>query len=201
MLFRSEGHCATFSGALARKQGLKVICNIYSTFLQRAIDNVFHDVCLQESPVVFCLDRSGIATGDGVTHHGIYDIGLLNCMPNMVISQPRNADVFKDLLSSSFNYQRPVAIRYPNMACEESPDYEAKPRELGKAEIVSQGKGILIIALGHMVDMGLKIKKRLQNDFGLDATVLDPVFVKPLDTETICRLLHDHNQKIGRAHV
>ncbi len=140
----AEGHAVTYAGAVASKKDLKVVCSIYATFLQRALDNVFHDVCLQESPVVFAIDRGGISGPDGSTHHGIYDIGFLQTMPNMVICQPRNGHVLKELLESSFSWKRPTAIRYPNMVTNEN-EAPLKKREIGTAEILCEGKDILIL--------------------------------------------------------
>jgi 1-deoxy-D-xylulose-5-phosphate synthase len=189
----AEGHAVTFSGGLAYGKKLKVVTSIYATFLQRAFDNLFHDVCLQEIPVVFAIDRAGISGPDGSTHHGIYDISFLNAMPNMVITQPRNGHVLKELLESSFSWNRPTAIRYPNMTTEEPP-LPIAYRELGKAEVLAEGQDVLILALGHMNDTALKVREKLLED-GIQATVVDPVFIKPLDSELLCRLLVDH-QKI-----
>ena len=116
----AEGHAVTFCGALAKNKDLKVVCSIYSTFLQRALDNVFHDVCLQEAPVVFAVDRGGISGPDGSTHHGIYEMSFLQAMPHMVICQPRNGQLLKELLESSFSWNLPTAIRYPNLPTEEA---------------------------------------------------------------------------------
>ena len=98
----AESHAVTFSGGIAYGGKMKVVISIYATFLQRAFDNVFHDICLQELPVIFAIDRAGISGPDGSTHHGIYDISFLNAMPNMVISQPRNGHVLKELMESLF---------------------------------------------------------------------------------------------------
>lgn len=188
----AEGHSVTFCGGLVYGRKMKVVASLYSTFLQRAFDNLFHDVCLQELPVVFAIDRAGLAGPDGSTHNGIYDISFLNAMPNMVITQPRNGRVLKELLESSFSWGRPAAIRYPNMATEDSAEV-LMPRELAKGEILSEGKDILIIGLGHMVYTGLEVKELL-NKAGVSATVLDPIFVKPLDTELLCKLLVTHQR-------
>lgn len=190
----AESHAITFCGGLAYGKKMKVVASIYSTFLQRAFDNLFHDVCLQELPVVFAIDRAGISGPDGSTHHGIYDISFLNAMPNMAISQPRSGQLLKELLESSFSYGRPTAIRYPNMTTEEG-DFPLKNRELGKGEILEEGKEYLIIALGHMCDTALKVRTKLL-DFGISATIVDPIFVKPLDTELLCKLLMTHNKLI-----
>lgn len=186
----AEGHSVTYCGGLAYGKKMKVVCSIYSTFLQRAFDNLFHDVCLQELPVVFAIDRAGIAGPDGSTHNGIYDISFLNAMPNMVICQPRDGHVLKELMESSFTWSRPTAIRYPNMATEES-NAPLMPRELGKGEILAEGKEILFISLGHMNHTAMQVRSLLM-EHGIQATVMDPVFVKPLDSELLCRLLVTH---------
>lgn len=188
----AESHAVTFCGGIAYGKRMKVICSIYSTFLQRGFDNLFLDVCLQELPVVFAIDRAGIAGGDGATHNGIYDIAWLNAMPNMVICQPRNGHVLKELLESAHSWGQPVAIRYPNIATE-TPDIPIQKRSLGKGEVLQDGKDLLIFGLGSMCDTALKVAKELKKE-GVDATVVDPVFVKPLDTDLICRLLTTHNK-------
>ncbi len=186
----AENHCVTFCGGIAYGKKMKVVCSIYSTFLQRALDNVFHDICLQELPVVFAIDRAGIAGPDGSTHNGIYDISFLNAMPNMIICQPRDGQVLKELLESAFSWGRPAAIRYPNLTTD-NPDLPLQHREVGKGEILAQGENLLILSLGHMNFTALKVRELLQNE-GIQATVVDPVFVKPLDAELIINLLSTH---------
>ncbi len=122
----AEGHSVTYCGGIAYGKKMKVVASIYATFLQRALDNLFQDVCLQELPVVFAVDRAGISGPDGSTHHGIYDISFLNAMPNMVICQPRNGKVLRELLESAFSWGRPAAIRYPNMATDDSSEESPK---------------------------------------------------------------------------
>jgi 1-deoxy-D-xylulose-5-phosphate synthase len=187
----AESHAITFSGGLAYGGKMKVVASIYSTFLQRAFDNLFHDVCLQGLPVVFAIDRAGISGPDGSTHHGIYDISFLNAMPNMIISQPRNGQVLKELLGSAFSWGSPAAIRYPNMMTE---DYEGPlaKRNPGAGEVLAQGKEILLIALGHMNLAALKVREILQTQ-GIEITVMDPVFVKPLDSELLSKLMLTHS--------
>ena len=188
----AESHAVTFCGGLAYGRKMKVVMSIYGTFLQRALDNVFHDVCLQELPVVFAIDRAGISGPDGATHHGIYDISFLNAMPNMIISQPRNGQVLKELMESAFHWGRPAAIRYPNMATEEA-NAPIVYSEHGKGEVLAEGSDILIIALGHMIHTALQVRQQLIEQ-GYSATVMDPVFVKPLDSELLCRLLGTHTK-------
>lgn len=190
----AEGHAVTFAGGLAHSGKMKVVCSIYATFLQRAFDNLFHDVCLQEAPVVFAIDRAGISGPDGSTHHGIYDIAFLNAMPNMVITQPRNGQLLLELLESSFSYGKPTAIRYPNQETDE-PQFPLHMRPLGKAEILAEGEEILIIALGQMCESALKVRALLEQE-GYRPTVVDPVFVKPLDTELFLELLKTHKKVV-----
>ncbi len=189
----AEGHAVSFCGGLAKSGKLKVVCSIYATFLQRALDNLFHDVCLQELPVVFAIDRGGISAPDGATHHGVYEIGFLKTMPNILICQPRNGHLLKELLESAFSWNRPTAIRYPNLSTEDSTE-EICYRPPGKGEVLIEGEDLLIIALGHQCTSALKLAKLLAED-GITATVVDPIFLKPLDTDLIVRLLSNH-QKI-----
>ena len=188
----AEGHAVTFAGGIAYGHKMKVFVSIYSTFLQRAFDNLFHDVCLQEIPIVFAIDRAGIAGPDGSTHNGIYDISFLNAMPNMIISQPRNGHVLKELMESAFTWGRPAAIRYPNMTTEES-DLPLKVREFGKGELLAEGDDLLIIALGTMTNVAFELKEMLLQK-GINCAILDPVFVKPLDAELLFKLLSTHHR-------
>ncbi len=186
----AEGHALTFAGGIAHGRKKKVVVSIYATFLQRAFDNLFQDICMQELPVVFALDRAFISGPDGSTHHGIYDISFLNAMPNMIISQPRDGHVLKELLESSFDWNKPAAIRYPNLETDE-PDLPLNKRIPGKGEILASGKDLLLIALGHTCQTALKVRELLLSK-GIQATVLDPVFIKPLDAELIQELLATH---------
>lgn len=190
----AESHSVTYSGGIASNKNIKVFLSIYSTFLQRAFDNVFHDVCLQDIPVVFALDRSGIAAGDGQTHNGIYDIAWMNAMPGMVIVQPRNGHLLKEIMESAHSWKRSVAIRYPNLATDEAME-AIKPIELGKGEILIQGEDILIICLGHMVYTGMELIKSLR-DLGHNPTLMDPIFVKPLDSKLLTEQLLIHKKII-----
>lgn len=190
----AESHAVTFSGGVAYGGKTKVVTSIYATFLQRGLDNLFHDVCLQELPVIFAIDRAGISGPDGSTHHGIYDISFLNAMPNMVITQPRNGQLLRELLSSAFSWQRPAAIRYPNLPTSDT-DYDLNLRSLGKAEILVEGSELLIVALGHTCATALQVREKLLED-GIKATVVDPIFVKPLDEELFKTLIQNHSMVV-----
>lgn len=186
----AEGHAVTYCGGIASQPNTKVVCSIYATFLQRAFDNLFQDVCLQKSPVVFALDRAGIATGDGVTHHGIYDIAFLNAMPNMVVCQPRNGHLLKELLESAFDWKLPAVIRYPNIPTEE-PNLPLNKRPLGKGEILERGTDVALIALGHMTEIAFEVSHLLAKE-GIAASIVDPIFLKPLDTELLTNIFMSH---------
>lgn len=189
----AEGHCVTFAGGLSFSKKNKIVVCIYSTFLQRAFDNIFHDVCLQNFPVVFAIDRAGISGPDGASHHGIYDIGFLNSLPNMVIAQSRNGQVLKELLESAFSYKRPIAIRYPNLSTE---DLEPlRVRKLGEGEILLKGKDLLIIALGHHYKTAFEVRSILEKK-NISPTIVDPIFLKPLDSDLFFDLLSTHSHVV-----
>ncbi|HRW58778.1 MAG TPA: 1-deoxy-D-xylulose-5-phosphate synthase [Chlamydiales bacterium] len=200
----AENHCVAFAGAAAKEGKHKWIISIYSTFLQRAFDNVFHDVCLQRSPVIFAIDRAGISAADGATHHGIYDLGFLLAMPHLIVAQPRNGQLLKELFSSAMPLNAPIAIRYPNMATNLD-DLPLKHREVGKAEIIQKGQKLCIIALGHMYLTALEVSKKLEEK-GITPTIVDPVFLAPFDNamlENICKnhthivTLEEHSVNFG----
>lgn len=145
---------------------------------------------MQELPVVFALDRAFLSGPDGSTHHGIYDISFLNAMPNMIIAQPRDGHVLKELLESCFEWGKPTAIRYPNLETDE-PNLPLEKRIPGKAQVLMHGKDLLLIALGHTCQTALKVREMLLTK-GISATVVDPVFVKPLDVDLLTSLLSTH---------
>ena len=186
----AEGHAVTFAGGLAYQNKTKPILSVYSTFLQRGFDNVFHDVCIQNLPVIFAIDRAGISSGDGITHHGIYDISYLSAMPNMIICQPRDGHVLKELMESAMKLRNPTAIRYPNLPTTDTSE-TIKNRPLGKGEILAEGQDVAIIALGHMCKTALDVREILSQQ-GLNITVVDPIFVKPLDVSLIDKLILSH---------
>ncbi len=186
----AEGHAVTFAGGLAYGKKKKVVVCIYASFLQRAFDNLFQDVCMQELPVIFALDRAFISGPDGSTHHGIYDISFLNAMPNMIIAQPRNGHLLKELLESALHWEKPTAIRYPNLETEE-PDLPLQVRPIGKGEILVQGNTLLIIALGHTCLTAFAVRALLMGH-GIEATIVDPIFIKPLDADLLSHLLTTH---------
>jgi len=180
----SEQHAVTLAAGLAT-QGFIPVVAIYSTFLQRAFDQVLHDVCLPDLPVVFALDRSGIVGEDGKTHQGIFDMSYLALMPNMIICAPKDGNELQDLLYTAINAEHPMGIRYPRGQAAGLPLAE-EPRQLpvGKAEIVRQGEDIVIIGIGSTVVPCLEAAEHLAVD-GIDAVVVNARFAKPLDRELI----------------
>ena len=182
----AEQHAVTFAGALAA-EGLRPVVAIYSTFLQRAFDQIIHDIAIQKLPVIFCLDRAGFSPGDGPTHHGVFDLSFLRIIPNMLIMAPRDEVELKRMFKTALlNTDGPSAIRYPrgrSVGVKTPPKIKAIP--IGKAEILKEGKDILILTIGPIVYDILGIAKELED---INPTVVDARFVKPLDEETILSL-------------
>ncbi len=188
----AEGHCLTYAGGLAFKKNLTPIVSIYSTFLQRAFDNLFHDICLQEAPVILAIDRAGLNGPDGVTHHGIYDISFLQAMPNLVIAQPRNGRLLKELLLTARSSSRPFAIRYPNRETSEEKDLPEQVRTIGTGEILIKGEKVLLLPLGSMAATAFEVR-RLLCQKGISPTIIDPIFVKPLDEKLLRETIPSHD--------
>jgi 1-deoxy-D-xylulose-5-phosphate synthase len=181
----AEQHGVTFAAGLAT-EGLRPVVAIYSTFLQRAYDQVLHDVCLESLPVVFALDRGGIVGEDGPTHHGLFDLSYLRCLPNMVVMAPKDENEFRHMLYTAINHDGPIAIRYPRgtaIGVEMKNNLKSMP--LGKAEILADGSDILILAVGRPVSEAL-LAHPLLLEHGISATIANCRFIKPLDTEFIC---------------
>ncbi|MDR1596049.1 MAG: 1-deoxy-D-xylulose-5-phosphate synthase [Puniceicoccales bacterium] len=178
----AEEYAVTFCAALA-KAGMRPVCAIYSTFLQRAFDQVIHDVCLQNLPIIFCLDRAGVSPRDGATHHGMFDISYLRLIPNSIILQPRSGQEFVDALHSAFAWQRPVFIRYQRF-CRVERDTSSiefsKFLELGSGEELVAGKKICLLALGNMVEVAEEVAKHLRIA-GVDPGIVSAIFAKPID--------------------
>jgi 1-deoxy-D-xylulose-5-phosphate synthase len=177
----AEEHAVLFAAGMAAK-GLRPVCAIYSTFLQRAYDPIIHDVCLQNLPVVFCLDRAGLSPNDGPTHHGLFDLAFLRCVPNAVIMQPKDEDELVDLLHTGLQHDGPVFLRYPRGAGSGVP-VKTSPSiiPIGQAEILRPGSNLMIWALGPMVAEAMKIAEKLAVEEGLSCGVVNARFVKPLD--------------------
>ncbi|MDZ7936853.1 MAG: 1-deoxy-D-xylulose-5-phosphate synthase [Rhodoferax sp.] len=182
----AEQHAVTFAGGMAT-EGLKPVVAIYSTFLQRAYDQLIHDVALQNLPVVFALDRAGLVGADGATHAGAYDIPFLRCIPNVSIACPADENECRQLLSTAFAQNHPVAVRYPRgsgagVAVETS----LEPLPFGKGEVRRQGQGIAILAFGTLLQPALQAAQ------ALNATVVNMRWAKPLDTELLLQVAREH---------
>ncbi|MGD1104218.1 MAG: 1-deoxy-D-xylulose-5-phosphate synthase, partial [Terriglobia bacterium] len=183
----AEQHAVTFATGLAC-EGMRPVCAIYSTFLQRAFDQVMHDTCLMRAPVTFVLDRGGLVGADGPTHHGLYDLVYLPALPGIVVMAPKDENELRHMLYTAINLNGPAALRFPRgNGMGVAMDPEMKALEIGKAEILCEGSDIGILALGSMVYPCLEAAARLEA-LGLHATVINARFVKPLDEELICCL-------------
>ncbi len=183
----AEQHGVLFAAGMAT-EGLKPLVAIYSTFLQRAYDQLVHDVCLDNLPVVFAIDRGGIVGEDGPTHHGVFDFSYLRSLPNMVIMSPKDENELRRMLLTAIQHNGPVAVRYPRGSGTGAVlDETIQPLPIGKAEILTQGNDILILAIGRTVNEAMEARTLLTED-GILATVVNCRFVKPLDTELICSL-------------
>jgi len=183
----AEQHCVTFAAGLSC-EGLKPVCAIYSTFLQRGFDQLVHDVCIQNLNVKFCLDRGGIAGGDGQTHHGLLDIAYLRAVPNIVLMAPKDEGEMRDMLFTMTEHHGPAAMRYPRGNGVGVPlDREPQLLEIGKAEILRDGGEVAIIAYGSMVHPSMVAAENLAKA-NIEATVVNARFVKPLDASLLLAL-------------
>lgn len=190
----AEQHGVTLAAGLAA-EGIKPVFAVYSTFLQRAYDQVLHDVCIQKLPVVFAIDRAGIVGEDGETHQGVFDISYLTSMPNMTIMSPKSIEDLKVMLRWAITYDGPVAIRYPRGGDDPLISYKSMEKvTLGKWNVISEGEEIAIIATGKMVDTALKAKEILKAK-GINPLIIDACFIKPLDKKIIEQLV-EKNYKI-----
>ncbi|MEE9465942.1 MAG: transketolase C-terminal domain-containing protein, partial [Candidatus Neomarinimicrobiota bacterium] len=177
----AEEHAVTFAGGLA-VQGLRPVVAIYSTFLQRAFDQIMHDIALQNLPVIFCLDRSGLVGPDGPTHHGVFDLAIMRTIPGVVVCAPKDGNELRNLMFSAKEYNRPVIIRYPkDTSLEFAPKRKAETIPLGRWERLRDGADAVILAVGSMVPVALQAASLLEAEHDLDATVVNARFVKPLD--------------------
>src|SRR5512133_203135 len=180
----AEQHAVTFAAGLAA-QGMRPVCAIYSTFLQRGFDQVAHDVCIQDLPVTFALDRAGIVGADGPTHHGLYDLAYLRCLPNIILMAPKDENELRRMLMTALYCGHPAALRYPRgnglgVALEDP----ITPLPVGKGELLREGGDLLLCALGAMVEPALRIAESLAED-GIACAVINARFVKPMDEALI----------------
>ena len=186
----AEQHAVTFAAGLAAG-GMHPFVAVYSSFLQRAYDQIIHDVCIQNLPVVFCVDRAGLVGADGETHQGIFDLSYLSMIPNMTVCAPKNKYELYDILYFAYQYHGPIAIRYPRGSAYEGFKNMRLPIEYGKSELMFEGEKIALVAVGSMVQTAVQVREKLL-DKGINATVVNARFVCPLDTECLDRLSRDH---------
>jgi 1-deoxy-D-xylulose-5-phosphate synthase len=180
----AEQHAVTFAAGLAA-QGMRPVAAIYSTFLQRGFDQVAHDVCIQDLPVTFALDRAGIVGADGPTHHGLYDLAYLRCLPNLVLMAPKDENELRRMLMTAIYCGHPAALRYPRgngLGVPLETPISAIP--VGQAELLAEGADLLLVALGSMVAPAEKVARVLAEE-GVSCAVINARFVKPLDRELI----------------
>jgi 1-deoxy-D-xylulose-5-phosphate synthase len=190
----AEQHAVTFAAGLA-SEGFKPVVAVYSTFLQRAYDQIVHDVCLPRLPVVFAVDRSGIVGEDGPTHHGLFDISYLRHIPNLILMAPKDENEFQHMLNTATLLSQPVAIRYPRGRGEGvAMDSILMILEMGKAEVLAEGGDLLMLPVGSMVYRACEAARQLREE-GIQATVVNPRFIKPLDSPLLCALA----QKIAKV--
>jgi 1-deoxy-D-xylulose-5-phosphate synthase len=187
----AEQHAITFAAGMATG-GMRPVTAIYSTFLQRGYDQILLDVCYQKLPVVFVIDRAGIVGEDGATHNGLFDLSFLRCIPHLVIMAPRDENELQHMLKTALHYECPVAIRYPRgSGFGVKLDDELRIIELGKAEVMRDGRDLALLPIGASVYPAMEAADRLARE-GIDACVVNCRFVKPLDTGLICGLARSH---------
>jgi 1-deoxy-D-xylulose-5-phosphate synthase len=190
----AEQHAVLFAAGLALA-GAKPVAAIYSTFLQRGYDQIVHDVCLQKLNVVFAMDRAGLVGDDGPTHHGAFDISYLRCLPHMVLMAPRDEAMLVHMLHTALKWDDgPVALRYPRGEAEGVP-VPRRPEvlEIGRGEVLREGERVALLGYGYGVPLALGAADLLADDHGVEPTVADAMFVKPLDGELIERLATEHD--------
>lgn len=180
----AEEHAVTFAAALSLG-GITPVVAIYSSFLQRAYDQIMHDVCMQNLHVVFVIDRAGLVGYDGETHHGIFDLSYLGSMPNMTILAPKNLWELSDMIKFAVDYDGPIAVRYPRGEAYTGLKEFRAPICLGKSEVIHEGSRVALLAVGSMVKMAEEVQKQLKERMDMDAALVNARFVKPIDEELL----------------
>lgn len=181
----AEQHALTFAAGLA-VEGMRPVVAIYSTFMQRAIDQVIHDICIPNLPVTFAIDRAGVVGDDGPTHHGVFDISLFRTIPNMVIMAPKDEEELRHMLYTAVNHNGPAAVRYPRgQGFGVEQEENLRLLEIGKGELLREGGDVLLLPVGNRVYPALEAAEELEKQ-GIAAAVVNPRFLKPLDAELIC---------------
>lgn len=186
----AEGHAVTFAAGLAAG-GMKPVVAVYSSFLQRAYDQMIHDVCLQNLPVIFAIDRAGLVGSDGETHQGIFDLSYLSNIPNMTVLSPKHKWELADMLRFAIAHNGPIAVRYPRGAAYDCYEEFRSPVVYGKSEMIFEESEIALISIGHMFEEAVKVRESLKEQ-GFACTLVNGRFVKPLDEEMIEKLSENH---------
>ena len=187
----AEGHAVTFAAGLAAG-GMKPVVAVYSSFLQRGFDQVIHDVCIQNLPVVFAIDRAGLVGSDGETHQGIFDLSYLSAIPNMCLMAPKNKWELADMLKYAIDYEGPIALRYPRGEAYDGLQEFRAPVVYGKSELLYDECGLALVAVGSMVKTALQVREMLKG-IGYSCTIVNGRFVKPVDEEMLQYLAADHS--------
>ncbi|MCI8318350.1 MAG: 1-deoxy-D-xylulose-5-phosphate synthase [Lachnospiraceae bacterium] len=186
----AEGHAVTFAAGLAAG-GLKPVVAVYSSFLQRGFDQVIHDVCIQNLPVVFAVDRAGLVGSDGETHQGLFDLSYLSSIPNMCVMAPKNKWELADMLKYAIAYDGPIALRYPRGEAYDGLQEFRAPVVYGKSEILYDENGLALVAVGSMIETALEVRDRMK-ELGYHCSIVNARFVKPIDEKMLDYLAQDH---------
>ncbi len=186
----AEQHAVSLAGGLSLG-GMKPVVAIYSSFLQRGYDEIVQDICLQNLPVVFAIDRAGLVGSDGPTHHGVFDLAYLTSVPNMTVMAPKNIWEFSDMMKYAIDYNGPIAVRYPRGAAYDKLKEIRNPIQRGKGEYIQKGEKVALLCLGAMVKVGMEVVEKLEAE-GIHATLVNMRFAKPIDEE-LCK-------EIGEMH-
>ena len=188
----AEEHAVTYSAGLAA-EGFKPVVPIYSTFMQRAYDHIFHDALLQKLPLVYCMDRAGVVGPDGPTHHGVFDIAFMCTLPGMIVTAPKDGNELRNLLATGLKSQRNFSIRYPKTSSRNfDPDGKPQLLEIGSWEILQKGDDVAILAVGSMVGMVFDAKNKINQNLGFSPTLVNARFIKPFDSDLLIELCASH---------
>lgn len=188
----AEEHAVTCAAGMALGGMIPVVA-IYSSFLQRAVDQIIEDVCLQNLHVIFAIDRAGLVGSDGETHQGCFDLSYLSMIPNMTVLAPKNKWELSDMLKFAVRYQGPIAIRYPRGEAYDGLEEYREPMVYGKSELIFEGEETALLSVGSMVETAVEVREKLKAD-KINATLVNARFIKPLDTKILDRLALKHKK-------
>ena len=188
----AEEHAITYAAGLS-KAGILPVVPIYSTFMQRGYDQIIHDIALQNIPVIFCMDRAGLVGNDGPTHHGVFDVAFMRSIPNIVVSAPKDGNELFDLLYTALNSNKIFSIRYPKENTRFNKEHKPLLIDLGKWEVLNDGKDMCILTFGSMVDTCMQACDMIFDNYNLKVTLINCRFIKPIDTNLLNKLIENHN--------